>query len=718
MAEPFGNNQVENEPRIAAGFQDRVSVISQFRGGGAYEPLKPMDPEQLQSAVRFAATQAVDFDEMEFSPRRTLADTYFQGATRLEKVDGRSQIVVSAVRDAVKSVTASMARIFTQTDKVAEFYSDDEEDEKACSDMTTYCNSVFWKNGGYEALIQMATDSLKAHVGIIKVSLDEVPYTVHRSLPKDESGKVVNFPGAQITEENDQEVIYTISKTRKKWKLTAVPGDEFIIDALATSIETARLHGHRRNVMVSEVIAMGFTYEEAMSAFGYSDQQFQPEIDNRRQYAWYREDDVNAADPLSRQVLFSELYMRIDADGDGIAELRRFACLGEQYLILSDEPVNWSPFAVAKAELQPHVFYPVCLAEDLIEDQDAQTALLRGIIDNTALVNTPRTEVNEQMVNIDDVKNGKIGAVVRVRQMGQINELTTPFVAGQTLPVLVHLQDVAQSRSGVTKLSQGLDPDQLQSTTRVAAAAAIAAADARIEMMARNVAQTGVKELFLCILRTAIHTFKGQIQVKIKEGYLKVRPEWWHDQVSVRVNVGLGSGGVDEKKMVFGQILPLQLDIVKQYGPNNPICSWENVQNTIRAAMRLSGIHNTTEFFPYVAGEMLAQLDTMEKQAKAKAEAEKQGLQQLQNQVMITLAQAEKQKSELKYASDMADMRARLAALQQKQVKDVSVALMQDDRDRDKMQLDFIAKMIDLGQQAKEIQMMAEQAQEQSDASK
>jgi hypothetical protein len=420
--------------------------------------------------------------------------------------------------------------------------------------------------------------------------------------------------------------------------------------------------------------------------------------------------------------------MRLDADGDGIAELRRIACAGLNYHILSDEPVNWLPYAEFSAELQPHVFYPICLGEDLMQDQDAQTSLMRSIIDNAALTNSPRTEVNESKVNLDDVKNGAIGAIVRVREVGHINELSTPFVAGQTLPVLQHLQDLSQSRSGITKLSQGLQPDQLQSTTQIAAAAVVSAADARIEMMARNLGETGVTSLFLCILRTAIHSIKGNTSIKMPEGFMTVRPEWWHDQMSVKVNVGLGSGRIDEKKQALTGIVQMQQQIITQYGPANPVCSWTNMRNTIQTLLRLSGVHNTQDFFPFVPPDQLAQLDKQQKEAAA--QKEQQALQAANQQMMImkAMADAEKSKAELGYQSKMADiqskhqtetqkLQAQIAEMQAKQIKDMSQALLTDDRERDKMQLQFIIDAITLkmdektaAQAAAQANMMAEQS--------
>ena len=43
------------------------------------------------------------------------------------------------------------------------------------------------------------------------------------------------------------------------------------------------------------------------------------------------------------------------------------------------------------------------------------------------------------MVNMDDMLNNEIGAIVRVKQAGAIQEMSVPFVAGTTLPALQYM---------------------------------------------------------------------------------------------------------------------------------------------------------------------------------------------------------------------------------------------------------------------------------------
>jgi len=689
---------------------------------------KKLSAKEVEQVARTFVEDCVDFRDSELSAHREKTDKYYRGETDLPTPEGRSKVIVSKVRDGVRSVVPSLARIFTQTDKVGEFYSDNEEDQVICRDATLYCNNVFWKFGGYKALIEAATDSLKAKVGVLKISLEEKTYVTHLNYKanalKDGQVEIDN-----VTEANDEEVVQTNTSKRMVWAFNPLPPEEFLIHPSATCIEYAIACCHQREETISNLIEMGFLFDQ-LKDIPSSTSLNTEDKERKQQFRERDEGTLPAIDPSARLILFSESYVRIDADGDGIAELRRVCLGGDGYTLLSDEPVNYAPFAEFQAEIAPHVFYPICLAEDLIQDQDAQTALLRSIIDNAALTNNPRTVVNERSVNLDDAKNGRIGAIIRAREMGQIEELTTPFVAGQTLPVLQYLGEVSEQRSGITKLSQGTDADALQSTTKIAAQAAVNNADARIEMMARNIAETGVKSLFKCILKAAIYSIKDPQSISLPEGFKSVNPQMWHQYLSIKVNVGLGSGRIDEKKAVLTSLLPIQQMIIEKMGPANPMCNWNNARETIKTLMRLNGIHDYQTYFPYVPPEQLQKIDEDQKKSNQEAQQKVQEAQKAQNDAMMALVKVEAQKSQLKYQGDMqkmqadfqakmAEMQAKMAALETKGHVEVAKTMLQDDRERDKMDMDFAVNSAKVDLEEKKIKATeAKVAAERADANR
>jgi len=706
------------------------------------ERLKPISREDLEKIVRYEIDKATDFIEAEISPKRMRAELYYKGGTSLKSVKGRSQVVVTKVRDAIKSVIASIARIFTQSDTVAEFQSDDEEDEKLCTDATIYCNRVFWRYEGYKAFIEAVTCALKSRIGIIRVGYRKeqiAEQTKTSMLTQEDLDQIDEMDDITLTElgepqvatgpdgfdSNVREAVITRKVTRDTWEIYCVPPEEFIISSEALTTQDARLFGLRSMKRIYELTALGIDYQTILDS-GLDDEDSSPLAQERVNRLGFDipEEEV-PEDPTSREALLCEVWMRIDADGDGIAEFRHIMTVGNRYKIVVDEPAKYCPLAIFKSDMMPNVFFPISLAEDLQQDQDAMTALLRSILDNTALVNSPRTVVNEQAVNLDDSKNNEIGAIIRARQMGQIEELATPFVAGQTLPVLQVLNEISEARSGVTKMSQGMDADALQSTSRVAANQIAQSAEARIEMMARNIGETGCKELFMAILRCAIHDKKGPARIqddKGEQGYREIDTSEWHDHMSIQMNVGLGNGKIEEKQAILTMVAEAQKLAIGQYGLSNPLSGYIQLRNTYKKLMRLSGINNINDYFPYVDPKMLQQMD------QAKAEAMKQEKQtapdptqaiieaeKIKGQVKIQTEGAKlKQQGQLKSAEliqkgqiESKQLQIRSTADMQKHLMDNQLerdkAVQEDDRQRDKQDMDYAvaAKKVELDAKTK-----------------
>lgn len=652
------------------------------------------DATDVQSAVRIYCENAVGWIEGNISESRSLGEAYYEGLTRLAPTPGRSKVTVTVARDAVKAVLTSIGRVFTQTDTIAEFASDDEFDQAVCKEMTMYANNVFHKYGGYVALMEAATDALKSRAGIVmvrlaqkevklpKIKLEDNDYGTDEKTEDEVQGGEAEFAQEQPQQppqdqqqpqkpppKPKEEPLY-----RNSWTLECVPPETFILDEKATCIENSHMCGIRRPMKISDIIActkglddeyieQEFSLENLYSLPpGDDSSQLQNETNRRRRFD-VLEYDQNPSERASKTVLFTEIWIRIDIDGDGEAELRHMILCGPLYEIYYNAPIQCVPVAMFKADLQPHVPFPISMAEDLVQDQDGQTSILRSIIDNVALVNAPRTLINDGITNLDDAKRTEIGSLIRVNgPLDQaMRELTTEFAAGQTLPVLEYMRTVSESRSGVTKLSQGIDPNALQATSRIAANAAVQGGDSRIELICRNLAETGVKALFVAIIRVAMYEMKGNTSLRMPDGQFKqISPGMWHDQVAVNVTVGMGNGKIEEKMQSLGQLLAMQQDMFKTFGPGNPFVTWDNIRNTQKAILRLSGIKTIQDFLPQVPPEVEKDFQNQQQQ-KQQAQQNQQNAQQQGPQQGPDVVGAAKVKAE----ADTQTAQAKIQAQQQ-----------------------------------------------------
>ena len=371
-----------------------------------------------------------------------------------------------------------------------------------------------------------------------------------------------------------------------------------------------------------------------------------------------------------RSVAITEAYMKIDVDGTGVPVLHRFICGGSDYKLLDFEPIDNIPFAVFEVDPEPHTFYGRSLAEIVMDDQDASTAILRGVLDNVAMTNNPRIGIVDGAVNIDDVLNNEIGAIVRMRQAGSVQELTVPFTAGQTLGALTYMDQLVENKTGVSRASMGLDPDAMQSTTKAAVQATIQAQAGQVEVMVRNLAD-GMKNLFKIMLHLHVKHSDEEQMMRMNGRFIPVDPSVWNADMDVSINVGLGTGREEEKMMALQQAFSIQQQVYTQYGPFNGMVSLTNIRNTLSDMLAAAGIRNSDRYFAPITPEVEQQLLMLQQQAQAQ---QAQGTDP--NQAFLA---AEQMKAQAKVQSDM--MKLQL---------DAQKAAAEDDRERDKMAQDLM----------------------------
>ena len=674
------------------------------------------DRREIEGIVQDAMAQAVDFVESEITDERIKAQRYFDGQVDIGYEDGRSKVVATKVRDTIRSVKPSIMRVFMSTAKPVEFLPKGPEDVAAAEQATQYIHYAFTKNDGYRVLNDAIHDALIKKTGIVKAyyensykaeiftydNLTEEEYTL---LASDDDVEILEH-GMEMSMSMDEfgmEVaspVHSLKISRQipngQLRLESVPPEEFFINSQARNIDDAYIVAHRTEMRVGELVEMGYDFEDVYrldGLYGASDISEAETIERQG----YSQDDYEdqEGDPAMRSVAVTEAYMKIDVDGTGVPVLHRFICGGTNYQLLDFEPWDEVPFAVFEVDPEPHTFYGRSLAEIVIDDQDASTAILRGVLDNVAMTNNPRIGIVDGAVNIDDVLNNEIGAIVRMRQAGAVQELSVPFTAGQTLGALTYMDQVVENKTGVSRASMGLDPDSMQSTTRAAVQATIQAQAGQIEVMVRNLAD-GMKRLFGIMLRAAIKNTDEEQLIKMGGQFVQVDPRVWRADMDIGINVGLGTGREEEKMMALQQAFQIQQQIYTQYGPFNGMVSLTNIRNTLSDMLAASGIRNSDRYFAPITPEVEQQLLAMQQQAQAQ---QAQGTDP--NQAFLA---AEQMKAQTQMQTDM----AKLQLEQQK-------LAMEDDRKRDQMDQDLLvdaAKV--LGQYGTQVDVAAIKAAQQA----
>jgi hypothetical protein len=447
-----------------------------------------------------------------------------------------------------------------------------------------------------------------------------------------------------------------------------VPPEEFLIDRNATKIEDASIIAHRKMATVSELVEMGYDVDEVKQYVTSSDLENNDEYLARRPVTTTIGMANESNNPAMQRVLYIESWIKIDYDGDGIAELRKICSMGDGYTVVNNEPADFIPFADFPCDPEPHTS-PVEANSifDYTKDlQEIKSDILRNTLDSLAQSIHPRTAVVEGQVNMDDVLNNETGAIVRMRAPGMVQPLAQPFVGQAAFPMLDYVEQMKENRTGMSKAAMGLNADALQSSTKAAVAATVSASQSRLELTTRILAH-GMKKLFknLLFLMTT-HQDKARM-VRLRNQWVAVDPRAWDANMDVTVNVALGTGDMEQKMQMLMLISGKQEQALQQLGAVNPLVTPAQYSNTLRRMVELAGFKDSSQFFNAIPA------DYQPPQPQQKPSPEE----------VLAMVQAQ---------SIQADIQKKAAELQLDREK----MLRSDDRERDRIESDAMLRAAEI----------------------
>ena len=580
-----------------------------------------MDEVELQGIVGREIEDAIDYIDNYVSPDRALATKYYRGEPFGNEEEGRSQVVSMDVRDTVQAIMPSLMRVFHGSDESVSYIPTGPEDVENAQQATDYANFVMNRdNNGFLVMHSAFKDALIRKVGIIKCFWEDKTEveTFHMTGLDDAAlAAIAADPAAEITVQSSETVgepqidpmtgefimppmvhDITVEYVRPdgRVQIEAVPPEEFLISREAKSISEASYVGHRRIITVSELVSMGYAEEDVEDlASAHDDMNMNVE---RRTRNPALTNEMNARnDEAMRKVAYTESYIRVDYDGDGVAELRKICTAGDGNKVLRNEAIDMAPFCSFCPEPEAHDFFGLSVADVVMDIQRIKSNVMRNTLDSLAMSIHPRIAVTEGMVNLDDAMSTEVGSIIRQRSAGQIQVLSMPFVGQQAFPVLQYMDEVKEARTGVSKASMGLDAAALQSSTAGAVNATVAAAQQHIELIARIFAETGMKDLFKIILKL-ITTHQDQPRmVRLRNKFVQIDPRAWNAKMDVSVNVALGRGTDTERMMMMRQIGEMQKEALATMGQVNPLTDISKLSNTLKSMTELAGFKDTSQFW-------------------------------------------------------------------------------------------------------------------------
>lgn len=445
-----------------------------------------------------------------------------------------------------------------------------------------------------------------------------------------------------------------VLSAQKSSKCIPVPPENFRVndDHQSVDLTDARFTCHIDNLSKSDLIELGIE-KSIVDDLPTMSQDTTGER-NARRYNKTNSMLGSTLDPTMRNVEVKDCWLKVDFDGDGIAELRHIMIAGGTVVI--NEYADENPFSSGSPIIVPHRWVGISMYDRLKQIQDIGTAVWRQLLDNLYRANNNRTIVVENQVNMDDVLSPRPGQAVRARNIEAIKPFPYTPIGVESFQVLSQLGRTRMERSGVgpEMMAEGMviDNDTAHGVERL-----MSAKEKLIGMIIKNFAETGVADIFKKLHSVELKHRNRVREVEINNQWKKIDPRNWGYRNCVRVKVGLGAGDKLKSSSIVGKILTNQATLIAG-GKNGILVDDKVTYNALLDEARYAGIAHPEQYYVDPTSENAI------KAAKAMAEAAAKP--QTEDKILMLEGEIEKMNALLKEQKQRTDAVIAESELQRK----------------------------------------------------
>lgn len=629
--------------------------------------------------------ERADLESIEADREKALR--YYQPNRPLgNEIEGRSRVVMRDAFDTIESLMPSLVKVFTSGEDVLTFNPTGPEDVKAAEQETDYVNYIITqKNNGFMLFYDWIKDALLLKNGYVKIRIED------ENREKDERYEGLDQDTLTLMLQSGGEVVAAEPVQGPMgepfFNVTIRKNEEYkCIKLEVLRPETVRVSQSNRDVSLQNTVFVSHEEMYTISQLRELGLEVDDDIDDdarvddnvdliRREDDSPRWDDDDSEVAANRRVRVRDVWCRYDDNGDGIAELIHVMVCGTTELL--KEPADCIPIACITSVRLPHRHEGIALADLVTEIQDIRTTLLRTALDAQYLANHGRHAIDTNRVNLDDMLVSRPGGIVRVTgdPGGAILPLVNPVTGQAAVQMIEYMDTVRENRTGVTRYNQGIDASSLNKTAS-GISQIMSASQQRIELMARLIAETGVKELFTLVHKFSFNYMRKPEVVKLRNEWVPIDPSTWKERKDMTISVGSSTGNKEQQSFQLEKMLAFM-----EKGIPLGIVTKENMFKAGEKYIQANGFKNTQDFVTdpakqppqqpqeppeLVKAKMEIQADQMKTQAQMQMEQQKQqnDMQAKQQQAMMD-AELEKYKADLKAKTDLEIAQIQIAAQQQ-----------------------------------------------------
>jgi hypothetical protein len=561
--------------------------------------------EQIESACLQALATSLGSPDSDVARHRERNLDFYNaepvGELAPPEIEDRSDFVATDVADTVDGMLPNLMRMFVGSDDAVTFEGQGQPgSEEQAKLATAYVNHVFYvRNDGVGVVHDWFTDALLQKVGFVQVWAEEEANDSKQKYEGQtpEQLAMLMQEGWQLEGQPEQDeqglLSFTVLQEDKRTciKVQAIAPAEMRVDVNAR-------WGCEPN-MIGRVFARP-RFELEQEGYDLSECDAAPDMADSAMLAELGEsDDFTRHTPFEshRLVEYAELYVKLDRDGDGVAEWLKVCLVGGKLGLYQNgetaiEQVDDHPYCWICPIPRSHAFFGDCPADRAIQPQRLRTRTIRAIEDNMLLTVNGRLYVNTAAnVNIDDVLDNRAGGVIRGQgPAGEaIQPIVQPVLGAPAYQFNEYIASWAENRTGFNRYSAGTDQNALNKTAR-GTELLTAKADMRMELIARFFA-VGMRQLFSKILKLSIQHQNVPEMVKLNGQFVPINPSEWRNQFNVRINVGLGNGSKEQQAARIMGLVPFM-----QMGQAAGVVRPEHISEVIRLYVEANEFKNPDRF--------------------------------------------------------------------------------------------------------------------------
>lgn len=626
----------------------------------ARKPKKLTDHE-LVAACRFQSSRASGSETSadELTASRTNALKYYMGKPRGDEVDGDSAVISMDVADTVHAMLAEMMPTFN-TDSIILFEPEDEQDEKQALIESKYVNyQIMQRNRGNIVLQTALKDAMLSKNGVVKVYVDE-----QEDIDRERYTGLTELEMVEVMQPRAENQIIDITKfdekkgdinlkritTTRKLMVTNVPPERFKIASQHWSpfVKDSPYCAEILYKTRSDLIKEGF---KAAMVMDLPRATVDTKVDSVERNQIQDEQNFFAATPEMEMLELEEHYIKIDYDGDGIAELRRV--LTCESVLIETEEVDCIPYVSGVIILMGHRFHGMSVYELLKNIQDSKTHFLRQWHNNAYASNHASTDVVENSVNMEDFTNGRAAGIRRVDSLDSCRQNPVNDVGPSISLALEYMDKIRTERVGSALDFQTNQVKTPHNVGDQGVNTILANLEQISEWMLGTFAETFVSELALLVHKYMRKYFPNSMSRKIGGQWQPTNPQEWREREQVGTALGLTKGQRLRRAIALEKVVAKQEQLILG-GHNGVLADMEGYYAAMTDYCRMSGVDNPEKYFIDPSSQQSHQAAQSNQAMQEQQKQEQMQLQKdlIQTQILEIQRNWENDRAELQHKYD------------------------------------------------------------------